>query len=258
MDIIAYNRRAWDAQVARANQWTVPVSSHAIAAARRGDWSIVLTPQRPVPRDWFPPLKGAKTLCLAGAGGQQAPILAAAGAIVTSYDNSPRQLAQDRMVADREELPITTVEGDMRDLRTFSDQSFRLVFHPCSNCFVPDVRSIWTEVFRILEPGGILLAGFVNPAAYIFDDAAIERGELCVRHRLPYSDEMSLSDTERDALIRANEPFVFSHSLGDLIGGQTDAGLLIAGLYEDTWPNRIISEYLPTFIATRALRAQCF
>src|SRR4051812_49187632 len=213
MDIVAYIRRAWDFQVARGNPWTLPVSREAIAAAVRDEWSVVLTPQRPVPRSWFPPLKGAKTLCLAGAGGQQAPILAAAGARVTVFDNSPRQLAQDRMVADRDGLAIATIEGDMRDLSAIADQTFRLVFHPCSNCFVPDVRPIWAEVFRVLEPGGILLAGFVNPAAYIFDDASIERGELRVRHRLPYSDEKSLSESEREALIRANEPFVFSHSL---------------------------------------------
>ena len=72
MDIVAYNRGAWDFQVARGNPWTLPVSREAIAAAVRDEWSVVLTPQRPVPRSWFPPLKGAKTLCLAGAGGQQA------------------------------------------------------------------------------------------------------------------------------------------------------------------------------------------
>ena len=52
----------WDAMVARGNRWTVPVEAGAIAAARRGDWSIVLTPEKPVPRAWFPPLAGEKTV----------------------------------------------------------------------------------------------------------------------------------------------------------------------------------------------------
>ena len=76
------NRGAWDAKVAHGNRWTLPVGPDAIAATRRGEWSIVLTPEKPVPRAWFPPLAGARVLCLAGAGGQQAPILAAAGARV--------------------------------------------------------------------------------------------------------------------------------------------------------------------------------
>src|SRR5262249_43636571 len=204
------------------------------------------------PRDWFPPLAGTRTLCLAGAGGQQAPILAAAGAKVTVFDNSPRQLAQDRLVAEREGLSIETVQGDMRDLHVFGDESFQLVVHPCSNCFVPDVRPIWREVFRVLAPGSTLLAGSINPTAFIFDDGACERGELVVRHQLPYSDYLSLTEEEQKRLIEAGEPFVFSHSLEDLIGGQTDAGFVITGLYEDSWPDKPLSKYMPALIATRA------
>ena len=252
MDIRAYNRHAWDGLVARGNVWTLPVSPSVVEAARKGEWQILLTPRRPVPRDWFPALLGTRTLCLAGAGGQQGPVLAAAGALVTVLDNSPRQLDQDRLVAERDGLTIETVLGDMRDLRAFGAASFDLVVHPCSNCFVPDVRAVWREVFRVLHPGGILLSGFINPAVYIFDDAAAERGELVVRHPLPYSDQESLHEEEQQRLIEAGEPFVFSHSLEDLIGGQTDAGLVITGLYEDVWPEKAISAFTPAFIATRA------
>jgi 2-polyprenyl-3-methyl-5-hydroxy-6-metoxy-1,4-benzoquinol methylase len=113
-DILDYNRRAWDRQVERGNRWMVPVGPEEVARARRGDWRIVLTPTRPIPGDWFPPLKGLDVLCLASGGGQQSPILAAAGANVTVLDNSPEQLAQDRLVADRERLVIETVQGDMK------------------------------------------------------------------------------------------------------------------------------------------------
>lgn len=75
------------------------------------------------------------------------------------FDNSPAQLAQDRGVADREQLSLRTVEGDMRDLSTFTDESFDLIFHPCSNCFVPDVLPVWQECWRVLRPGGVLLSG---------------------------------------------------------------------------------------------------
>lgn len=53
MDIRAYNRRAWYREVERGNQWTLPVSPAVIAAARQGQWEIVLTPIKPVPRAWF-------------------------------------------------------------------------------------------------------------------------------------------------------------------------------------------------------------
>ena len=97
VDIRAHNRAAWDRQVEGGNEWTVPVAAEVIAAAQRGEWQVVLTPTRPVPREWFGDLTSRDVLCLASGGGQQAPILAAAGARVTSFDNSPRQLAQDRL-----------------------------------------------------------------------------------------------------------------------------------------------------------------
>lgn len=254
MNIAEYNRKAWDGLVERQDRWTIPVTPEVIAAARSGEWNIVLTPHRPVPRSWFPELKGLPTLCLAGSGGQQAPVLAAAGADVTVLDNSPRQLAQDRLVAEREGLQIETVEGDMRDLGVFADESFGLIVHPCSNSFVPDILPVWSEAARVLRPGGVLLTGFINPTLFIFDDELIEKGELQVRHRLPYSDTESITDEERNRLIEAGQPFIFSHSIEEQIGGQIDAGLLIAGLYEDVWPGHALSEYLPLFIATRSVK----
>ena len=57
----------------------MPVSSQSIQAAREGNWEIILTPLKTVPKHWFGELAGKRVLCLASAGGQQAPILAAAG-----------------------------------------------------------------------------------------------------------------------------------------------------------------------------------
>jgi SAM-dependent methyltransferase len=138
--IRSHNREAWDAEVERANPWTVPVDHQAIEAARRGRLEVLLTDSRAVPAAWFPDLDGADVLCLASGGGQQGPLLAAAGAEVTLLDNSPRQLARARLVAEREALPLRTVEGDMRNLSQFADGEFDLVFHPVSNLFVAEVR----------------------------------------------------------------------------------------------------------------------
>ena len=72
MDVVKHNSLAWDAAVERSNGWTVPVSSEIVAAARRGDWNVILTPSKPVPREWFGEIKGKEILCLASGGGQQA------------------------------------------------------------------------------------------------------------------------------------------------------------------------------------------
>jgi SAM-dependent methyltransferase len=256
MDVRAYNRRAWNNQVKNNNPWTIPVSPQVIAAARAGEWAILLTPTITVPRSWFPAdLHGLEVLGLASAGGQQGPVLAAAGANVTILDNSPRQLDQDRRVAEREGLSLRLVEGDMADLSLFSEASFDLIFHPISNVFVPDVRPVWAEAYRVLRPGGALLAGFMNPVHYIFDfDLMDNQGQLEVRYSIPYSDLTSLDEEQRQKYLAEGAPLEFGHSLDDQIGGQLAAGFWLAGFYEDNDPELLLSKYIPSYIATRAIK----
>ncbi|QDV63012.1 class I SAM-dependent methyltransferase [Crateriforma conspicua] len=255
-DILAYNRLAWDHQVRKKNRWTTAVSPEEIRRARNDDWQVVLTPEKPVPREWFPDFRAnpIEVLCLAGSGGQQAPILAAAGGRVTVLDNSPGQLAQDRLVADREGLSLRLIHGDMADLSVFDDESFDLIFHPCSNTFVSDVLPVWKEAARVMKVGANLLSGIVNPIVYLFDDELMEKGEFKVCHKIPYSDLTGLTSQQRKALIDQQEPFCFGHTLADQLGGQADAGLAITGLFEDGWSDWPLSDFIPTFIATKSTK----
>lgn len=255
MNIQEYNSTAWDKAVDEADQWTLPVSPEAIANARKGVWSVVLTPEKPVPREWFGDVAGKNILCLASGGGQQAPILAAAGANVTSFDNSAKQLEQDKLVADREGLDIRIEKGDAADLSRFADASFDLVFNPCSNLFMPKLEPVWNECFRVLKNGGELMTGVLKPVVFVFDRYEEETNKrLIARHSIPYSDVDSLSESELKALIEQGEPLEYSHTLEEQIGGQIDAGFVITGFFEDHWatPVNILNNYIPPFFATRA------
>jgi SAM-dependent methyltransferase len=251
-DPVAHNRAAWDREVTSGNEWTVPVGPEVVARARAGDWSVVLIGYEPVPRGWFPAdLSGASILCLASGGGQQGPVLAAAGADVTVFDNSPAQLARDEEVAARERLAIRTVLGDMRDLSAFGDGSFDVVFNPVSNVFCPELAPVWRESFRVLRPGGVLMAGFLNPDIFIFDVAALdEREEFVVRYRLPFS-TLDLSDAERTQAY-GDGAIEYSHSLTEQIGGQLAAGFILTHLVEAPHHADLTARYMPGYIATRA------
>lgn len=251
--LFEYNREAWNAQVRRGNQWTIPVDAATIAAARNGEWRIVLTPEKPIPRTWFPAdLKGCRLLCLAGAGGQQGPVLAAAGADVTVFDLSPAQLARDQEVAAREGLEMQTVEGNMLDLSVFADATFDLIVHPCSNTFVPDVNPVWREAFRVLKPGGRLMAGMVNSMLFLFDETDMNNGIFQVKYKLPYSDLESLDEASRQRYIDQEEPLCYGHTLTDQIGGQLRAGFRLIDFYEDSWPSLPFSRYADSMFATLA------
>jgi len=257
VDYIEQNRRSWNEGVMSSSVWARPVDAATIAAARAGRWQVRLTPAKPVPAAWIPDMRGRDVLCLASGGGQQAPLFAAAGANVVSFDLSDEQLRKDRLVAEREGLEVRCVRGDMSDMGVLADASFDLVFHPASNVFVRDLGPVWRGCHRVLRPGGSLLAGFMNPAVFLFDhDEAQSTGELVVRRTLPYSDEADMPAGQLEAKVAAGEPLEFSHSLAAQIGGQLDAGFLLAGLYEDHWHDDSwpFSNRSPVCIATRAVR----
>ncbi len=255
MDIRSYNRDAWNREVeGGASRWTQAVSPELIARAKAGQFSIVLTENKPVPFEWFPPLAGADVLCLASGGGQQGPILAATGANVTVFDNSPAQLKQDQLVAEREGLSIRTVEGDAADLSMFGDESFDLVFNPCSTVFMPDVRAVWKECSRVLRPAGILMTGSMNPVHYIFDLYKADEGTLEVAHSIPYSDLTSIPKEDLEELMEKGLPVEFGHSLTDLLDGQCDAGFVITDMYEDYMLDSPLHKYHPSYLATRAVK----
>jgi SAM-dependent methyltransferase len=146
------------------------------------------------------------------------------------------------------------VQGDMADLSIFADASFDLIVHPTSNLFVPDVRPVWREAFRVLRPGGTLLAGFLNPVFYLFDADLADNGQYEVRYKLPYSDLTSLPEDRRRKYIDDLSALEFGHTLTDQIGGQIDAGFVVTGFYEDRWTGQALSELMEPYIATRALK----
>lgn len=251
-DLARYNSKAWDAKVDAGWEWTLPVDTKEIDDAKKGIFSLYLTPSKPVPADWIGNIAGKNVLGLASAGGQQCPLMAAAGAIVTVFDNSPKQLAQDKYVAVRNGLKLSLEQGDMRDLSRFQDSSFDLIFHPVSNTYVDDPRPVWKEAFRVLKKGGVLLSGFTNPLIYLFNDEK----ELKVENKLPYSQRDHLKPHELEKHMASNNPLEFSHTLTTQIGGQLDAGFVLTAFFEDNdiSGENLIDDYTATYIATKAVK----
>lgn len=257
VNVIDHNRAAWNRESAQGSEWSTPVSAEVISAARAGVWAVILTPTRKVPASWFGDLRGKDVLCLASGGGQQAPVLAAAGANVVSFDLSDEQLRRDREVAERERLSLQCVRGNMTDLGRFRDQTFDLIFHPVSNVFVPDVMPLWRECYRVLRPEGRLLAGMMNPCFFLFDhDEAADSGVLAARFPLPYGEPGSLSEAARRRWEESRSPAQFSHSLESQIGGQAAAGFAVVGLYEDCWSDEAtpLNGFFPVAFATLAVK----
>jgi len=243
------NSKTIDKWVDEGWEWGRPITAAEFAAAKSGNWSMVLTPTKPVPKEWYGPLKGAAVLGLASGGGQQMPIFAALGAECTLLDYSERQIASDLEVARREGYTIKAIRADMTLKLPFPDNSFDLVFHPVSNCYIEGVGHVWRECYRILKPGGRLMAGLDNGFNYLFDEA----DERTIKYKLPFN---PLRNPELlEVLQQTDSGIQFSHTLEEQIRGQLQVGFRLLDLYEDTNGSGLLHEHgVPTFWATLAAK----
>ncbi|TWT38335.1 class I SAM-dependent methyltransferase [Blastopirellula retiformator] len=151
-----HNRTAWDRKVQQRDRFARPAKDEdfrdPLALVDRWGWlggSVV----------------GKRILCLGAGGGRQGPLYAAAGGIVTVVDISPAQLELDRQVAAERKLALTTVEASMDDLSMLGTADFDVVINPVSTCYLPDLRSVYAEVARLLADGGTYISQHKTPTS---------------------------------------------------------------------------------------------
>jgi SAM-dependent methyltransferase len=229
-------------------EWGQPIDHETYQRALKGDWDVVLTPNKKVPHSWFGDLRGKALLGLASGGGQQMPIFAALGATCTVFDYTKAQLDSERLVARREGYSIQIIQGDMSEPLPFPDESFDLIFFPVSNVYIEEAKPVFKECYRILKKGGRLLSGLDNALNFVTDD----QEEKIVNH-FPFN---PLKNPDQMAqMVAGNDGVEFSHTLEEQIGGQLEAGFHLMALYEDTnGQGRLKELNIPSFFATLAIK----
>ncbi len=226
-DVARYNKGRWEEMAAEGLKYTRPMLDLDAASA------LELVDSHGLAGD----VAGTDVLCLAGAGGQQSAAFALLGANVTVFDLTETQLERDREAAAHYGLDVRTVQGDMRDLSAFDDDSFDLVHQAHSINFVPDPLPVFREAARVLRPGGLYMLSCSNP----FVHGLYERwnGEGYVLNA-PYEDaEIEGDDPHRKfegfdgSEKRVVGPREFRHTLGTLLNGLAGLGMVLLGLWED-------------------------
>ena len=202
--------------------WAACATPAQLQKAREGKLELLFGFDQAVPPEWLGELRGKRVLCLAGAGGLQAPLLACAGADVTVFDLSERMLDKDRMIAEQEGLPLHIEQGNMCDLSRFPDESFDLVLNPPSLFYVPDVTPVFREVYRVLKQGGCFIMASSNPIAYVCE-YDVSMGCYKAVNRMPYR---STDHADQGDWVE------YGHTMEDYIGGQLRCGFVLTGYAE--------------------------
>jgi ubiquinone/menaquinone biosynthesis C-methylase UbiE len=243
------NAKTIDRWISEGWEWGISITHEEYIKAKNGEWNVLLTPTKNVPKNWFPELKNKKLLGLASGGGQQMPIFSALGACCTVLDYSDKQIESEKIVAEREKYEIEIIKAYMTKKLPFDNENFDIIFHPVSNCYTENVYHIWNECFRVLKSGGILMAGMDNGLNFLFDD---DTKSLTVTNKLPYN---PLRNKEQLKQLEKNDNGIqFSHTLEEQIGGQLKAGFILKDLFEDYNNYGLLREYVPTYIATLAMK----
>lgn len=242
------NKETIDRWVEEGWEWGKSISHEDYIKAKNGEWKVFLTPTVAVPIDWLGDLKRKKILGLASGGGQQMPIFNALGATCSVIDYSSKQIESEYNVAKREGYIIEAIEGDMTKKLPFDDDTFDIVFHPVSNCYVEDVQHIFNEAYRVLKKGGIFLAGLNNEINYIVD-----QNEREIVWKMPFN---PLQDEKaKEFMVKEDAGMQFSHDMTEQIGGQLKAGFTLVDIYEDTNGfGRLHELNIKSFIATKSIK----
>jgi ubiquinone/menaquinone biosynthesis C-methylase UbiE len=227
-DIFKQVEKNMDMLVEKQVCWSACATQEQMKDAKDGKLDLKLGINKSVPKEWIADIKGKDVLCLAGAGGLQAPVLASAGAKVTVIDISKKMLDKDRLIANENCLNIRIEYGNMIDLSRFENDSFDYIMNPASLFYVPDVMPVFTECYRVLRENGCLILAAPNPISYICEFMNDENGGSFYKavNRMPY---ISYEHADQGDWVE------FGHTMEEYIGGQIACGFVISGYIEDQY-----------------------
>jgi len=238
-DILRIVEQHWDREVEAGGGFTIPALGltreliEEYISGKRDELPGIADSMEP--RHLLASVERRDVLCLASGGGQQSAVFGLLGANVTVLDLCEGQLRGDRAAAEHYGYPIRAVKGDACDLSAFVDDSFDLVYQAPSMSWIPDVRPVYREVYRVLRRGGRYCVVHNNPAVH----AAMFEGGLAGWDGLGYR----IADQYQAGPVLRNEAGIDNmeegeptgdhrHLLKDIFGGLIELGFILREVME--------------------------
>ncbi len=176
-------------------------------------------------------VEGHRVLVLGCGGGQDAIALARRGAQVVGIDLSDAQIRFARALAQKEGLDVPFVQGSVEELPDVDAESHDIVVSSHALNYVEHADLCFSEVFRVLRPGGLFVFSVHHPM------------DACLGDNPPYFVEKGYWDVERDWEWEYMEAGVkerfrsWYRTVADWFGLLQDAGFWVEGLLEPQPPS---------------------
>lgn len=220
---------------ARANRswWDAEASSYyAEHGAFLGDVDLLWCPEglRESSARLLGDVAGRDVLEVGCGAAQGARWLVSAGARVTAFDVSMRQLSQARSLDASSGVGVRVVQADAQAM-PFAASAYDVVVSAFGGIpFVADSAGVMREVARVLRPGGRFVFSVTHPIRWAFLDDPGPDG-LVVRQsyfdRTPYVERAEGGEVS----------YVEHHrTLGDRVRELVAGGLTLVDLIEPEWP----------------------
>ncbi len=213
-------------------------------------------------------LQGARVLALAAGGGWDPVLFARLGSVTTLFDISRRQLETVRALARKQRAAIRIIQGNMKDLSRFDEESFDVVWHCHSLVFIDDAARVLGEVGRVLAPRGTYLLSTMHPTTLRLYGTYEGRGwrprtSYFADRPMPYGSEWDATWVYgRKRLVAPT--LEYGHRFETIVNGIAAAGMMVDGLWEfspgpparraQPGSDEHLEAIFPAFIEVRARR----
>jgi SAM-dependent methyltransferase len=163
--------------------------------------------------------------------------LAAHGAHVTALDLSAGMLRYAAAANEATGIDVPLVRANAERL-PFAAETFDIACSAFGGVpFVADVAATFTEIARVLRPGGSWVFAVTHPMRWIFPD---DPGPNGLRVTGSYFDRTPYVEVDADGRATYVE---YHRTLGDFVRALTGAGLTIVDLIEPEWPDELTDEW---------------